>query len=243
MTKKINIIGVDINDNFRKHEHKLLVEMQKSEPIDFQISLFDEYNQDFFTELQHGENNILLLDIITKKHDGIEILRKIRKTDKRSLAIFISSHEKTYGKRILKDTLDIFTFITKDINFDTEFKSKIKLALKEMELNQFIQVCDKDNTITLIPIDTILFISTELRKIKITTNDNKVFYTNTPLHKLLKQLGTDFAACHRSCIVNLKHVQRIDKTNRVIYFDNSTSTNCVSREKIKQINELVPKIN
>lgn len=243
MTKVINIIGVDNNDNFRKHEKDLLLEIQKDEGIDFKISLFKEYDQSFFQELQHSENNILLLDIITKENDGIEVLRQIRQNDKRSLAIFVSGHEKTYGKKILKDTLDIYTFITKDINFDKEFKQKIKLALKERELNQFIQVYDEKNTATLIPIDTILYISTELRKMKITTNDDKVFYTNTPLHKLLKQLGTDFASCHRSCIINLRRVQRIDKTNRIIYFDNQNSTNCVSRDKIKKINELIPKIS
>lgn len=138
MTKVINIIGVDNNDNFRNHEKDLLLEIQKDEGIDFKISLFKEYDQSFFQELQHSENNILLLDIITQENDGIEVLRQIRQNDKRSLAIFVSGHEKTYGKKILKDTLDIYTFITKDINFDKEFKQKIKLALKERELNQFI---------------------------------------------------------------------------------------------------------
>ena len=241
--KTINIICVDNNDNFREYEKKLLKEIQKSEGINFKISLFKEYDQNFFEELKRNENNILLLDIITQENDGVEILRKIRKNDKRSLAIFVSGHEDSHGKIILKDTLDIYTFITKDENFEHNFKEKIKLALKEQTLDQFIKAYDQDNVAALIPIDTILYICTELRKMKIVTDDNNFFYTNTPLHKLLKQLGKDFASCHRSCIVNLNRVQRIDKTNRIIYFDNQNSTNCVSRDRMKKIDELIPKIS
>ncbi|MBW9156940.1 LytR/AlgR family response regulator transcription factor [Clostridium tagluense] len=165
------------------------------------------------------EIDLYFLDIRMNKLNGIETAKKIRETNEKAIIIFI-----TALKKYVFEAFDVraFHYILKPV---------VEEKLREVLYSTLAYFDDTDKFIlaktisqsTKILIKDILYIESQLRKIKIhTTYDvTEYYYKLSDIEEELKD--SNFFRCHKSYIVNLKYVRNYDsvfitlKTGEKIY--------------------------
>lgn len=225
----IKIALCDDDSIFLKAILNKITEYSDEKNIDVQI---DSYNNgqdliDRFKENNHYD--LVILDIDMPKVSGREVVKELRNIDKKFKLIFMTSLEeevfslikydifryirKRYLKEELNEALDsVFsTILMEDKKYNFELKDgMIKLSLKE--ILYFVLV---DRTIEVHTIKNIYSL-----KVRV-FNDISEFF-----------IDKGFVSIYRGCIVNLRHITRINK--REIYLDNGEVLE-VSRVKIKNV--------
>lgn len=230
----INFIAVDNEKRFLKIIEKEITRACKVNKVKCNTFLFEEYDALFWETVNAPRVGkiMYIFDIETPKENGLNILRRIRKTDNESIAILISGFEKTYSTQIIRDTLNIYTFVSKKGDMKNELFTKLSSAIKYSHEDQYLEFQDSYKKY-LLKKDDIVFINAELRKTKINLTDGKSFYVNKTLRYFEERLGKKFVYSHRSCIVNSSLIQTIDQSNRIIYFNNGMKTDYMSSKFLK----------
>jgi len=172
-------------------------------------------------------NKIYILDIETKSASGIDIARQIRKNDVESVIIFITAHEEL-GSVIIKENLLVLTFICKFDDFDNKLFNAIDNALEIVGNKKIIRFNDY-NSIYTIPIKDILYITRDSIERKSIIKTEYASYKVTKSLIELKEISNgELVQTHKSCMVNMKRVLKIDKTRKVITFDNGDTIDLLS---------------
>ena len=83
-------------------------------------------------------------------------------------------------------------------------------------------------------IQDILYIEYVDRKSKIYTNYMTASF-NISLSELKNMLDDDFMYSHKACLVNTEKIKKIDKKEKIIYFDDGFSTNLLSQKYSKEL--------
>lgn len=210
----IRFIIVDDDKKAVQHTKKLLKETVKE---DIEIYTFDKFNLSLKKEIQNTDiHKIYILDIeLNSKVSGIWIAKLIRDIDWESEIIFTTNHDKMY-EIAHRTVYEVFDFLEKFHNFDNRLKKDITTILKRNFDNKMLIY--KANNIELsIYYRSILYIyrETEDRKLVIVTTSNK-YMINLNLKEILTLLDNRFVQCHRSCIINLQHIQ--EKNYKEGYF-------------------------
>jgi two-component system LytT family response regulator len=99
------------------------------------------------------------------------------------------------------------------------------------------------NSILFLPMEDILFIEKESRKTVIHTKDEK-YETNEPLNELETRLDHYFLKTHRSYIVNLKKVIKIEAVGETYWarFSNSDKVAYISKLKINDVQKKIMRL-
>lgn len=150
--------------------------------------------------------NLYFLDIGMNKLSGIETAKKIRALNKEAIIIFI-----TALKEYVFEAFDVraFHYILKPIS-EEKLRNVLYSALAQIDETDNFILAKTISQCTKIFVKDILYIESQLRKIKIHTTYDVIEY----YHKLsdiedeLKNFN--FFKCHRSYIVNLKYVRSYD---------------------------------
>lgn len=182
------------------------------------------------------------LEINHEVRKGLEVAQEIRKKDPHGMIVFVTTHSelapKTYAYKV--SALD---FIEKDQSsesFYQQVEACLKLA-KEYEERQGekeeLVINNKFTTLSVLLAD-VLYIETLTGSHKlhlVTKKASTQFYGKLrevePLHERLFQ-------CHKSYIINLQNVVRIDKKEKKVYFENGESC-FVSRRLVKELERLL----
>ena len=152
--------------------------------------------------------HLLILDIETGNKTGMELAQELRsRNDERSI-LFITGHEKylSVGYEVRP-----VQFLLKPINWE-----KLKKAvLTDWRLHHSPQtlILKKGRQTVRIPFHTVLYVEAmENHRVKIGQSDgDEVFQSG--LLELQQLLPADrFLRCHKSYLINLDHVKRMDKT-------------------------------
>ncbi|MCI8445007.1 MAG: response regulator transcription factor [Bacilli bacterium] len=225
----VNFIVCDDNKEDVKKVTDIIDNVMMSNELGYKKHIYYDYNEKFDQEIIQSKlpNKIYILDIQTTSRSGIDVARDIRKHDVNSIIIFLTGFNEL-GMNILNDELMILTFINKLDNSQERLRSALKKALGILDVKNILRFNDH-GVIYTIPSEDILYITRDSveRKciIKTEYNDFKVKKTLT---ELLSILGKEFKETHRSCIVNMNRVIKIDKKKRLITFDNGETTDLIS---------------
>lgn len=232
----INIIICDDIKRDLEKVYKNVNNFFKTNGIECKIHLFNDYDSKFMKIVKEKlPFKIYILDIETPSRSGIDVARDIRKKDIDSVIIFLTGHEEL-GNLILKNDLMFLSFINKFDNLKNRLNNSLKKALIMLKQKQTIKVVDNNNTY-IINLDDILYLTKESFERKtIIVLDYAQYKVNVPLSKIAKMLDSRFIKTHRSCIINTNRLSRIDKKNRIIYFDNNTTTDLLSDRYKKEMN-------
>ena len=92
-----------------------------------------------------------------------------------------------------------------------------------------------------IPFDDILYIEKiqDNQKCTIHTEDGNQYEIISSISALANKLGKTFFQSHKSCIVNLEKISRVDYNENMITFQNGTSAYLLSNRKKKQMRQHV----
>ena len=178
--------------------------------------------------------NILILDLDLGIDWGIEVAKEIRLKKIKCEIIFLTALD-NYSREGYK--VKAFRYILKDDNMYFELEEGLKECIKELQdENKKIKIESKQGKYYL-DIDDILYLEIFSKEVLIHTSDTvyKMISAINVFEKKLKQY--DFFRCHKSYIINLKKVTRIEKNN--VYIENTLIP--VSRSKIKEFKSLLAK--
>lgn len=232
----VNFVVCDDNPIAVKKVSKIIDNVMMNNEIAYKKHIYNDYDDKFTKEILEGKipNKVYILDIQTVTRSGIDVARDIRKKDVDSVIIFLTSFNEL-GMNVLNDELMVLTFINKLDNEEKRLSSAIEKSLDILNVKSVIRFKDH-GVIYTIPAHDILFITRDTveRKCIIKTEYNE-FKVKKTLTELAEILGTNFKETHRSCIVNMNRVRKIDKKKRVITFDSGDTTDLLSNNFKREV--------
>lgn len=196
---------IAICDDF-KFERQKTVEALNSVVRNILITEFENGNE-LLAAHKREPFDLIMLDIIMPQINGIETAELLRKTDKKTPVIFVSTSEKfgVQSYRVLA-----FDYLLKPIDI-TQLRACMKRLLEQNEkVRQFLSVT-YSGTETKILLSNIQFLESNLRKVIITLSENREIEITgklTDFEEYLLEHG--FLRCHKSFIVNIEHIDRIE---------------------------------
>lgn len=188
-------------------------EILKEAGIPHEIAAFSQVEEvEMFLAAEEKQIHLLIMDIETGNKTGMELAREMRDRDDQRSILFITGYEK-----YLSAGYDVrpVQFLLKPINW-----AKLKKAvLTDWRLHHSPQmlILQKGRQTVRIPFRKVLYAEAmENHRVKIGLEDgNEVFQSG--LFELEKLLPAErFLRCHKSYIVNLDHVKRMDKTSFIL---------------------------
>lgn len=234
----MNFVVCDDDMFFRKKIVKAIDKILMNDDTNYKINEFNSYNKDFEKIINKGIPTIYILDIEIKNSiSGIDIARKIRKNDWDSIIIIVTSHNEL-SYQVMKAQIMLLDFISKFDNFEGNLKIAINKSLELVNKKKIIKVESKGIS-HIVYLKDILYIERDTvdRKCFINTSYG-IIPINKSLNDLKNELGDNFYLCHRSCLVNIKNISKIDWKNNIIYFNNK-SINLLARDRKKGLKEYV----
>lgn len=231
----VNFVVVDDNVEVSKKVEKIINKVMINEPMEYTINTFNDYNSKFNNIMNKSmSNKVYILDIETKSASGIDIARQIRKNDIDSVIIFITAHEELGGV-IIKESLMVLTFICKFDDFDNKLKNAVENSLKIVGNKKVIRFNDYNSLYT-IPIKDIIYITRDsVERKSIIKTDYTIYKVTKSLLELKELGGGALIQTHRACLANEQRISKIDKTNRLITFDNGIVIDLLSDSYKKEL--------
>lgn len=231
----LNMIICDDNENDRNNVVKIVDEFMKRRKLEYKNYIYDDYNKKFYNIVDKKiPFKIYLLDIETPSGSGIDIARKIRKNDVDSVIIFLTGHEEL-GNIVLKNDLMFLSFINKFDDFNNRLSNSLSKALDLLKSRKIIRINDRNITYT-IDINDILYITKDSyeRRTVIKTDYNEI-KVNKSLAEIIEMLDDRFIQTHRACFINNDRRVKVDKTDKIITFDNGDSIDLLSDKYKKEV--------
>lgn len=231
----LNIVICDDNKRDLDSVIKIVEKFMKVNKIDYQKHVYGDYNDDFMKLVKSKlPFRIYILDIETPSRSGIDVAREIRKKDLDSIIIFLTGHDEL-GRLVLQTDLMFLSFVNKFDNMDKRLNEILHKAIDLVRMKRAIRIEDGLNTY-IIDLNDILYLSADKlsRKTAIKT-DYKTYHVRKSLLKISDMLDDRFIKTHRSCIVNKSRIERIDRKNSIIYFDNNEYTDLISNKYKKEM--------
>ena len=215
ITRVVDKIFKDLNLQYEKH-------------------VFKEYNKDFEKIIDSNmENKIYILDIVMPNKKGTEIAKMIRENDLDSLIIFITLYCDEYDQDVLTNDYMFLKFIDKSGDYAFELYETLYKSFKKK--SKSILTIDTKDTFYRFNSNLVTHLYIEGRKSVICYGQNKIAKFNISLKNLKEQLPDCFAFSKNCCIVNCNLIKNIDKSNRIITFENGASTDLLSKKYMKEI--------
>lgn len=179
--------------------------------------------------LDNNDANVLFLDIDLKSQlNGIDIAKKIRKTNKSLYLIFLTAH---FEYIISAFECKTFDFIQKPFHF-SKLENTIKRLFNDIteDSNNFIKLHNQNK---LINQNLVNYIKKDGAKVIYFLN-NSTIESYDSFVNILNSLPSSFVRCHKSYIVNINNISHIDFSSDTIFFKSSPNYKCYIGQKYKQ---------
>jgi two-component system LytT family response regulator len=196
--------------------------------------------EDLICKVMIEKPDIILVDINMPLLNGMEAVKSCKKVVPSLQVIFITGHDEFALEAFSVNAID---YIVKPIDRDRLYAALGRAAaLTNTPAESERPTVKKDlmvkqsNQFSFIPLDDIIFIERADRKAVIHTIDQKV-EVNEALTNLEELLDSRFVASHRSYIINLQYLKRIETAGQTYkaYFKNYEETAKVSKNKLAEL--------
>lgn len=230
-----NIIICDDNNNDRKNVTDIVKKYMHKNKLEYQLHLYTDYDENFFSIVNNKMPfKIYLLDIETPTRSGIDIARVIRKKDIDSVIIFLTAHEEL-GNIILKNDIMFLSFINKFDGIENRLNESLNKAINQFKDKRMIRFNDRNIVYTL-DMNDILYITKDgFERKTIIKTDYSEFKVNNSLIEIVGMLDSRFVQSHRACYINKLRKAKVDKTKRIITFDNGEEIDLLSDKYKKEV--------
>lgn len=231
----IDFVICDDDNSVVSQVVNVVLEVMMKNNFEYSIKEFNDYDEQFINYISTNNRcSIYILDIQTNSGSGIDVARLIRSNDVNSIIIFLTGHEEL-GQVVLKKELLFLSFINKFENSMERLKTSILEALRILKSKRTLRFEEKSVVYT-ISMEDILYVTRDSidRKSVIKTNNN-IFKTYKSLAEIKRMLDGTFYLSHRSCLINVDRVDKIDKHNHLIIFDNGESIDMLSDKYKKEL--------
>lgn len=198
------MLKIAICDDDKYYTDKIL-DLIHQENQDFDIDVFSS-GSTFLSST--SKYDIIFMDVELPDANGIKLLQKNHYD---SLVIIMTSHD----EEVLNGYyIRAFRFLLKPID-NVLFHEALTSAINEVRKVASIEVIDKDNCICKISINDIVYAEASDKKTGIRTLTD-FYYTNILINKLPKIFNSDFYFVHRTYILNMNYIDKIDVKKRQV---------------------------
>ncbi len=151
-----------------------------------------------------GQIDILFLDIQMKGMDGIETARKLRDSKFRGFLIFI-----TVLKEMVFQSFEVqaYDYLVKPVDEKQFGKTMERLYASMQNASEDSLLVQQGYEGRIVPKDEIVFCEVIDRKIYLNLASGEVVDYYERIENLETKLGSHFFRCHRSYLINLKHLK------------------------------------
>ena len=180
-----------------------------------------------------GQIDILFLDIQMKGMDGIETARKLRAFKFRGFLIFI-----TVLKEMVFQSFEVqaYDYLVKPVDEKQFEKTMERLFASMQNVGEDSLLVQQGYERRIVPKDEIVFCEVIDRKIYLNLASGEVVDYYERIENLETKLDSYFFRCHRSYLINLKHLKGYK--NGTAYMDNNKEVP-VSRLRSKEFSGVV----
>jgi len=232
LRRNIMIIGLcDDNDVQLNYINSLITSWKNTRNIKCDVFTYHSAEELIFENEGSYPFDLLILDIQMGKMNGMELAKKIREVDKNVMITFLTG--------------------LRDYVFEGYEVGALRYLLKPLNEKQFLELLDEsfnnlhtdnknwyifahDGESVKLNYDDIIYIEADRHYINLVSTE-KTYEIKKSISQLSKELsGYNFFNSHRSYIVNLKHVEKINKSECLM---SNGENNPVSRSNYKSLNE------
>ena len=180
-----------------------------------------------------GQIDILFLDIQMKGMDGLETARKLRADKFRGFLIFI-----TVLKEMVFQSFEVqaYDYLIKPVDEKQFGKTMERLYTSMQNASEDSLLVQQGYERRIVPKDEIVFCEIIDRKIYLNLTSGEVVDYYERIENLESKLDSHFFRCHRSYLINLKHLKGYK--NGTAYMDNGKEVP-VSRLRSKEFSGVV----
>ena len=208
--------------------------------FEYKINKYKEYNKEVEEYIvRKHEQKIYVLDIELPDVSGLEIASNIREVDLESMIIFVTSHPECQND-IFYSRLLAIDYINKNKLWKDRLEKTIKYAVKNIN-NRRILSFDYNYNSYRLSISDILYVEKipEHQKCVIVMEDASKYEIVSSITKLKEKLGPSFYQTHKSCLVNIEKIKKINYHEGTITFDNNQTLYLLSTRNKKGLKEYV----
>ena len=217
VSSMINVVICDNNKKFTNIFSKVITWFFRSEGLETNIIIVNNYNNDFEKTLELS-NQIYILGLNDKSNGLENITNKINNKNK-AIPILIMND---------KCKKEFFNFLSGNTNLKNDKNT-------EFSKSKTIQFKDK-NTYYSLNLDKILYVTTDTNNRQtIIKYEDHIYKVSKSLNDIIDMLDSRFIRTHRSCYINKNRLEYMDLTNNIIKFDNNTSIEYLSRRFKKNL--------
>jgi len=218
----INVVFCDDNAEFAtllSSKVELLLKSSKNSNIgNFNCRCFSD-GTSLISYAKHDRVDVAFLDIDMPIIDGFNVAKELLKANKDSLLIFVSAYE-----QFVYDVFEFtpIAFIRKS-HLDTELERVVSRIVSIIDdTNSWMVFNTTEGKVTL-RIKDIVYISCIKNYCYIMMNDNSQYVCRETLGNIENRLSSQgFYRVHAAYIINLQHIQRIDRNISVVMGDDMT---------------------
>lgn len=175
------------------------------------VQAFQSAEAFLFTYSEDKNFDILMLDIQMKDMNGIELAKKIRKDNDMLQIIFITGFSDYISEGYEVSALH---YLMKPVS-EQKLMEVLDRAVTHLRKSKRTVLFHMGSGNVRIPADDIYYAEAFSHYVTLYTNDGQENF-NMSLSNMEKLLGDGFFRCHRSYIVNMKHVRRITRNAMIL---------------------------
>ena len=208
--------------------------------FEYKINKFNSYTKELSEIIKRkNEQKVYILDIELGDISGLEIASEIRENDLESIIIFVTSHNECKND-IFYSRLLAIDYIAKDRLWEDRFESTLDYTIKAINRRRVLAFEFNYNSYR-IPFDDILYIEKvqDNQKCIINTENGSQFEIISTISDLIEKLGPNFFQSHKSCIINIDKIKKINYADNTITFINNECVYLLSNRKKKQLRDYV----
>ena len=226
----------DDNINFLNRLSHILESIFIKYDLKATIDFMTTNPDDLLEHLKENAIDVLILDInLNSNINGLNIAEKVRLINKDCYIIFITAHSEFVFVAYKYKTFD---FLCKPINKEVLEHTILRLFedIKQHTCNKkYIKLNNKD---TIIDQNEIQFIESNGMKLIFHTNGS-LYETYNSFNKVKSTLPSNFVRCHKSFMVNINNITKVESKSNLIYFKNNTTCRIGPKYKkdfLKEVN-------
>lgn len=175
--------------------------------------------------------DLILLDIQLGEINGIEIASKIQFINNNIKIIFITGYETKYSQHIFNNVIPS-GFITKPIRREILSSYINKIYLNSHEMFKIINLSNKMGDFS-IPANEITYVESVRRNLKVHLKNNTFVFAKK-LDDIADLFPPCFVRCHKSYIVNLNAIVKMEATYFILIDNSIISISKSMREKTRE---------
>lgn len=241
----MNFILYEDEEVFISSYEEVITKLMAKSKINYKIHKINHYDKNKTMPYLFSitGSKVYIIDVEVPGENGIDLARKIRKSgDWASPIIIVTSHEEFKvvgftGKILMLD------FISKDKALKDNLLDALGVALEIVDSKPTYNFSYKGDYFSL-PYDDIIYFEKNLRdNSSIVVCENEDYTVRKTISEIEEELiDTKFFKTHRSCIVNLNKIKKINYDDGVIYF-NGLKIDLLSRSNKKILKEKMAQLN